>query len=127
MASLLERLFKVIQSSLHFIVSKFEDPIKLAEQGIRDLKSDFDKVGEAWGSPAYEEIYTCPHCGGTEFKRAHKCGYCGEFYSEDNLINNEICKTCAEVLEKEFQYVIKKNFSKWDIKMLNEIYDGRNF
>lgn len=43
MASLLERLFKVIQSSLHFIVSKFEDPIKLAEQGIRDLKSDFDK------------------------------------------------------------------------------------
>lgn len=92
-----------------------------------DLKSDLDKVGEAWGSPAYEEIYTCPHCGGTEFKRAHKCGYCGEFYSDDNLINNEICKTCAEVLEREFQYVLKKNFSKWDIKILNELYDGRNF
>ncbi len=42
MAGLLERLFKVIQSTLHAIVSKFEDPIKLAEQGIRDLKTDFD-------------------------------------------------------------------------------------
>lgn len=42
MAGLLERLFKVIQATLHAIVSKFEDPIKLAEQGIRDLKNDFD-------------------------------------------------------------------------------------
>ena len=42
MAGLLERLFKVIQATLHSIVSRFEDPIKLAEQGIRDLKVDFD-------------------------------------------------------------------------------------
>lgn len=42
MAGLLERLFKVIQSTLHSIVSRFEDPIKLAEQGVRDLKTDFD-------------------------------------------------------------------------------------
>lgn len=40
--SLFTRLFKVIQSTLHSIVSRFEDPIKLAEQGIRDLKVDFD-------------------------------------------------------------------------------------
>lgn len=40
--SLLERLFKVIQATLHSIVSRFEDPIKIAEQGIRDLKTDFD-------------------------------------------------------------------------------------
>ena len=39
MAGLLERLFKVIQATLHSIVSRFEDPIKLAEQGIRDLKT----------------------------------------------------------------------------------------
>lgn len=43
MASLFERLFKVVQSVMHSIVSRFEDPIKLAEQGVRDLKSDFDK------------------------------------------------------------------------------------
>ena len=42
MAGLLERLFKVIQATLHAVISKFEDPIKLAEQGIRDLKEDFD-------------------------------------------------------------------------------------
>lgn len=42
MAGLFERLFKVLQATLHAIISKFEDPIKLAEQGIRDLKTDFD-------------------------------------------------------------------------------------
>ncbi len=42
MAGLFERLFKVIQATLHAVISKFEDPIKLAEQGIRDLKEDFD-------------------------------------------------------------------------------------
>lgn len=41
--SLFSRLFKVIQSGLHSIVSKFEDPVKLLEQGIRDLKHDFDE------------------------------------------------------------------------------------
>ena len=40
--SLFNRFFKVIQSTLHAIVSKFEDPVKLLEQGIRDLKADFD-------------------------------------------------------------------------------------
>ena len=38
-----KRLFKVIQSCAHALVSRFEDPIKLAEQGIRDLKQDFDE------------------------------------------------------------------------------------
>lgn len=41
--SLFSRVFKVIQSGLHAIVSKFEDPVKLLEQGIRDLKQDFDE------------------------------------------------------------------------------------
>lgn len=38
-----KRVFKVLQSCAHSIVSKFEDPVKLAEQGIRDLKRDFDE------------------------------------------------------------------------------------
>ena len=39
---LLEKLFKVIQSFLHAFVNKIQDPILMAEQGIRDLKKDFD-------------------------------------------------------------------------------------
>lgn len=40
--NLLIRIFKFFQSEAHALVSKFEDPVKLIEQGIRDLKKDFD-------------------------------------------------------------------------------------
>lgn len=40
---LLERTFKVIQSILHAFVSKFEDPVKMLDQAIRDLKTDLDQ------------------------------------------------------------------------------------
>jgi phage shock protein A len=38
--NIFQRLFKVGQAEAHSIVNKFEDPIKLTEQGIRDLKRD---------------------------------------------------------------------------------------
>ena len=40
---LLVRVFKFFQSEIHSLVSRFEDPVKLIEQGIRDLKKDFDE------------------------------------------------------------------------------------
>ena len=41
--NILTRIFKFMQSEAHALVSKFEDPVKLIEQGIRDLKKDFDE------------------------------------------------------------------------------------
>ncbi len=41
--SIFKRLFKIGQSEAHSIVDKLEDPIKLTEQGIRDLKKDLDE------------------------------------------------------------------------------------
>lgn len=41
--NLFTRIFKFLQSEAHSLVSKFEDPVKLIEQGIRDLKTDFDE------------------------------------------------------------------------------------
>ncbi|MCP4351808.1 MAG: PspA/IM30 family protein [Desulfobacterales bacterium] len=38
--SIFSRLFKIGQAEAHSVVNKFEDPIKLTEQGIRDLKKD---------------------------------------------------------------------------------------
>jgi phage shock protein A len=38
--SIFKRLFKIGQAEAHSVVDKFEDPIKLTEQGIRDLKKD---------------------------------------------------------------------------------------
>ncbi|MBT6051046.1 MAG: PspA/IM30 family protein, partial [Candidatus Scalindua sp.] len=36
MASIFQRMFKVGQSQAHSAMDKFEDPIKMTEQGIRD-------------------------------------------------------------------------------------------
>lgn len=43
MASLIQRFFKFIQSNAHALLSRFEDPIKLAEQSVRDLKQNYDE------------------------------------------------------------------------------------
>ncbi len=40
MASIFQRMFKVGQSQAHSAMDRFEDPIKMTEQGIRDLKKD---------------------------------------------------------------------------------------
>lgn len=40
MASIFQRLFKFGQSEAHSVIDQFEDPIKMTEQGIRDLKRD---------------------------------------------------------------------------------------
>ncbi len=45
--SLFKRLFKVGQAEAHAVVDKLEDPIKMTEQGIRDLKKDLDKSLQA--------------------------------------------------------------------------------
>ena len=38
--SFFRRIFKIGQAEAHAVADKFEDPIKMTEQGIRDLKSD---------------------------------------------------------------------------------------
>ena len=39
---IINRIFKVGQAEAHSLIDKIEDPIKLTEQGIRDLKKDLD-------------------------------------------------------------------------------------
>jgi phage shock protein A len=40
MAGLFKRIFRVAQSEAHSVVDKIEDPVKLTEQGIRELKQN---------------------------------------------------------------------------------------
>lgn len=42
--SIFNRIFKIGQSQAHSAIDKFEDPIKLTEQGIRDLKKDLQQA-----------------------------------------------------------------------------------
>ncbi|MFN3561341.1 MAG: PspA/IM30 family protein [Chloroherpetonaceae bacterium] len=41
MAGLFKRIFRVAQSEAHAAVDKLEDPVKMTEQGIRELKQNF--------------------------------------------------------------------------------------
>jgi len=47
MAGILQRLFKIGEAEAHAVVDKLEDPIKLTEQGIRDLKKDLTAAMES--------------------------------------------------------------------------------
>ena len=38
--SIFQRLFSVGKSEVNAAIDKFEDPIRMTEQGIRDLKKD---------------------------------------------------------------------------------------
>ena len=40
--SILKRVFKIGQAEANNLIDKLEDPIKLTEQGIRDMKKDLD-------------------------------------------------------------------------------------
>ncbi len=42
--SIFSRLFKIGQSEAHSVVDKLEDPIKMTEQGIRDLRKDLHQA-----------------------------------------------------------------------------------
>ena len=47
MLSVFQRMFKVAQSEAHSAMDKIEDPIKMTEQGIRDLKKDLQAAMES--------------------------------------------------------------------------------
>jgi phage shock protein A len=44
------RIFKIGQSEANAVIDKFEDPVKMTEQGIRDLKNDLGGAIEALAS-----------------------------------------------------------------------------
>ena len=37
---LLRRMSRIFKAEAHAVVEKLEDPVKMSEQGIRDLKND---------------------------------------------------------------------------------------
>ena len=41
--SILKKVFKIGQAEAHSLLDQLENPIKLTEQGIRDLKNDLDE------------------------------------------------------------------------------------
>lgn len=56
--SIFKRLFKIGQAEAHNLVDQLEDPIKLTEQGIRDLKTDLQKSLQALAEVKAMQIRT---------------------------------------------------------------------
>lgn len=54
--SIFKRLFKIGQAEANSVIDKLEDPIKLTEQGIRDMKKDLDKSLQALAEVKAMEI-----------------------------------------------------------------------
>lgn len=44
MAGFFQRLFSLGESEAHSIIDKLEDPVKMTEQGIRELKQELEKA-----------------------------------------------------------------------------------
>ena len=44
---ILSRFFKIGQAEVHHVLDKLEDPVKLTEQGIRDLKKNLSEATSA--------------------------------------------------------------------------------
>ena len=63
---------------------------------------------------------------GFRLRGSKKCEKCGAWYFADE-IENGVCEECETDLIKEFQSLIASNFTETERKILNEIYDGKEF
>lgn len=59
-----------------------------------------EKMGEHFGVPAYASFSCCPECGGN-FDEATQCKICGEWFFEDELIE-ELCEICLDEAKAEY-------------------------
>jgi len=46
--NIFKRIFRIGQAEIHAVVDKMEDPIKMTEQGIREMREDLDTAMEAY-------------------------------------------------------------------------------
>lgn len=46
--NIFKRIFRIGQAEIHAVVEKMEDPIKMTEQGIREMKEDLEQALEAY-------------------------------------------------------------------------------
>lgn len=65
------------------------------------------QLGECHGAPAYEDVSSCPHCGGYDIVDAVRCRGCGWIYEEGMLDDDDLCADCQKH-EKSYKSNYKK-------------------
>ena len=64
----------------------------------------------------------CPSCKRYKFQEVEYCDLCGE---HEVVKTHELCcQECESEIKEHFQKLLNENFTKAEIKILNEIYDG---
>ncbi|MCW3160504.1 PspA/IM30 family protein [Chryseobacterium oryctis] len=56
--NIFKRIFRIGQAEIHSVVEKMEDPIKMTEQGIREMREDLDQSLEAYAKVKALQIRT---------------------------------------------------------------------
>jgi hypothetical protein len=72
-----------------------------------------------------EREAVCPHCHEWDVSDAVQCEVCGEWFGENEIDN--ACDECISNLVDKFNELLKDNFTTDERKILNEIYDGKEF
>jgi methionyl-tRNA synthetase len=68
----------------------------------------------------------CPNCLDFDFEEAEQCENCKAWFFADEL-ENGVCNDCTADLVGTFKELLYENFTANEIKILNEIYDGKEF
>ncbi|WP_312769555.1 PspA/IM30 family protein [Epilithonimonas sp.] len=97
--NIFKRIFRIGQAEIHSVVEKMEDPIKMTEQGIREMREDLDQSLEAYAKVKALAIRTKNNANKKEEES-------GEFANKAVLLlqklqNNELDADKAESLAKE--------------------------
>ena len=76
--------------------------------------------------PPYEEIHSCPVCGG-DFEEVHQCNECGDWHYEDELYSGWCEKCLRETINYDtfFEYCeANKDEQYLDIFVMSELLGG---
>ena len=120
--NILKRLFKIGQSEAHDAANKMEDPIKMTEQGIRDLKGNLDE-----SLKAYAEVKSMAIKAKKEYsensKRAkqyeEKATQLVEKAENGEIESEEADRLASEALQKKKEATEQAEVSKKNMDELN--------
>lgn len=108
--NIFKRIFRIGQAEIHAVVDKMEDPIKMTEQGIREMKEDLDQAMEAYAKVKALAIRT-RNAADKKYEEA------AEYENKAVLLlqklqKQELEKQIAERLAKESLLLKKTSFAE---------------
>ena len=73
-----------------------------------------------------ETFYVCPHCKEPAYEETENCILCDKYIGKSQA-QFHLCPDCEMEAEKRFKKILAENFTKDEIKYLNNQYDGEYF